>query len=154
MNWLRRAQFHAMTCPETNKWVIVMGFILRWVFAFGLLAVTYNPTQYNYVRWVMEHGSANLSIAVLVGLLLVVGYIIYLRATLRSIGPLGMMLVLALVGAILWVLYDLGVVNLDNPGFNTWLGLIALSLVLGVGLSWSHVRRYLSGQSDMDDVDE
>jgi hypothetical protein len=24
---------------------------------------------------------------------------------------------------------------------------------LGVGLSWSHVRRALSGQADMDDVD-
>ena len=35
-----------------------------------------------------------------------------------------------------------------------WLGLIALSLVLGIGLSWSHVRRRLSGQADMDDVDE
>ena len=130
------------------------GFLWRWVFALALLAATYNPTEFNYVRWVLEYGAANLSIAVLVGLLLVVGYIIYLRATLRSIGPFGMMLVLALVGAILWVLYDLGIVSLDNPGFNTWLGLFALSLVLGVGLSWSHVRRALSGQSDMDDVDD
>ncbi|WP_299729819.1 DUF6524 family protein [uncultured Tateyamaria sp.] len=130
------------------------GFFWRWLFAFVLLAATYNPTEFNYVRWVLDHGAANLSIAVLVGLLMTVGYIIYLRATLRSIGPFGMLLVLALVGAILWVLYDLGIVDLDNPGFNTWLGLIALSIVLGVGLSWSHVRRYLSGQADMDDVDE
>lgn len=95
------------------------GFFWRWLFAFGLLAVTYNPTEFNYVRWVLEYGSMNLSIAVLVGLILVVGYIIYLRATLRSIGPFGMMLVLALVGAILWVFYDLGLVNLDNPGLNS-----------------------------------
>lgn len=130
------------------------GFFWRWIFAFGLLAATYNPTEFNYVRWVLEYGSMNLSIAVLVGLILVVGYIIYLRATLRSIGPFGMMLVLALVGAILWVFYDLGLVSLDNPGLNTWLGLLALSVVLGIGLSWSHVRRALSGQADMDDVDE
>ncbi|WP_108837273.1 DUF6524 family protein [Tateyamaria sp. Alg231-49] len=130
------------------------GFFWRWLFAFGLLAATYNPTEFNYVRWVLEYGSMNLSIAVLVGLILVVGYIIYLRATLRSIGPFGMMLVLALVGAILWVFYDLGLVSLDNPGLNTWLGLLALSVVLGIGLSWSHVRRALSGQADMDDVDE
>ncbi|MDG1169726.1 MAG: DUF6524 family protein, partial [Sulfitobacter sp.] len=61
---------------------------------------------------------------------------------------------LALVGAALWVLYDLGILRLDDPSLNLWLGLIALSFVLGVGLSWSHVRRALSGQSDMDDVDE
>ncbi|MEO9572468.1 MAG: DUF6524 family protein [Tateyamaria sp.] len=130
------------------------GFFWRWLCALCLLAATYNPTEFNYVRWVLEYGSMNLSIAVLVGLILVVGYIIYLRATLRSIGPFGMMLVLALVCAILWVLYDLGFVSLDNPGFNTWLGLLTLSVVLGIGLSWSHVRRALSGQADMDDVDE
>ena len=30
----------------------------------------------------------------------------------------------------------------------------ALSIVLGIGLSWSIVRRNLSGQVDMDDVEE
>ncbi|WP_299690968.1 DUF6524 family protein [uncultured Tateyamaria sp.] len=131
-----------------------MGFFLRWVCALGLLAATYNPTQYNYVVWVSEYGGANLSIAVLIGLLLIVGYIIYLRATLRSIGAFGMALVLALVGAILWVLYDVGLLSLENRNLNTWIGLVALSLVLGIGLSWSLVRRRLSGQADVDDIDE
>ena len=131
-----------------------MGMFLRWLFAFGLLSATYNPTEYNYARWVGTYGSENLSIAVLIGLLLLVGYIIYLRATLRSIGAFGMGLVLAIVAALLWVLYDFGWLRLENRSFNLWLGIVALSLVLGVGLSWSHVRRKLSGQSDMDDVDE
>lgn len=131
-----------------------MGFFARWIFAFGLLAVTYNPTDYNYVVWVLTHGGQNLSIAVLTGLLLLIGYIIYLRATLRSIGGFGMALVLACVTAMLWVAYDLGLLQLDNRNVNTWLGLFALSLVLGIGLNWSHVRRRLSGQADMDDVDD
>ncbi|MGJ8615633.1 MAG: DUF6524 family protein [Sulfitobacter sp.] len=131
-----------------------MGFILRWLCAFGLLAATFNPTEYNYVNWVREFGGMNMSIAVLLGLLLAIGYIIYLRATLRSIGGFGMLLVLAVVGAALWVLYDLGVLRLDNSSMNVWLALVALSFVLGIGLSWSHVRRTLSGQADMDDVDE
>jgi len=130
------------------------GFIWRWLFALGLLAATYNPTEYNYIAWVVQYGSDNLSIAVLAGLILLIGYIIYLRATLRSIGGFGMALVLAVVAALLWVLYDLGLLTLDNGNLNTWLGLFALSMVLGIGLSWSHVRRRLSGQADMDDVDE
>ncbi len=64
------------------------------------------------------------------------------------------MLVLAFVGTLLWVLYGFGVLKFDNAGLNVWLGIIALSLVLGVDLSWSHVRRTLSGQADMDDVDQ
>lgn len=131
-----------------------MGFIIRWVCAFALLALTYNPTPYNYVRWSLDYGEQNFSLAVLLGLCLLVFYIIYLRATLRSIGAFGMALVLALVGAILWVAYDFGVLTLEDPGLNTWIGLFAMSLVLGVGISWSIVRRQLTGQADMDDVDE
>ena len=131
-----------------------MGFIMRWLCAFLLLAVTFNPTEYNYVNWVRDFGGMNMSIAVLLGLLLAIGYIIYLRATLRSIGGFGMLLVLAVVAAALWVLCDLGVLRLDNSSMNVWLALAALSFVLGIGLSWSHVRRALSGQADMDDVDQ
>jgi hypothetical protein len=132
----------------------IMGFLLRWLVAFVLLAATYNPTEWNYVRWAFGPGEAALSLVVLLGLLLAICYIIYLRATLRSIGGFGMLLILALVGAILWVLYDFGLLSLDDPGLNTWLGIFALSVVLGVGLGWSIIRRRLSGQADVDDVDE
>lgn len=131
-----------------------MGFLLRWAFAFLLLAATFNPTKWNFIVWARENYAAQMPLTVLFGLLLLVGYIIYLRATLRSIGAFGMGLVLAVVAALLWVLYDLGWLNLEDSTQNTWIGLVSLSLVLGVGLSWSHVRRKLSGQSDMDDVDE
>ena len=131
-----------------------MGFILRWVFTFVLLAATYNPTQWNYVRWSMENADTNLSMTVLLGLVVFVGYIIYLRATLRSIGIFGMILILAVVGTLLWVLFDQGFISLENPTVNTWLGIVILSIVLAIGLSWSIVRRKLSGQADVDDVDE
>jgi hypothetical protein len=130
------------------------GFLLRWLFAFGLVTVTYNPTDYNFVRWAATQGQTQLSVTVLVGLVLLVGYIIYLRATLRSIGAFGMLLILALVGALLWVAYDFGLLDLQNRALTMWIGIFALSLVLGIGLSWSIVRRKLSGQADVDDVDE
>jgi hypothetical protein len=129
-----------------------MGFLLCWLFAFVLLAATYNPTQWNYVRWTMTNYEDRLSIAVLAGLILLIGYIIYLRATLRSIGLFGMLLVLAVAGTLIWVLFDQGLINLSNPTVNTWIGIAVLSVVLAIGLSSSIVRRTLSGQSDMDDV--
>ncbi len=130
------------------------GFLTRWIVAFALLAATFNPTDWNYASWVKTNFSDEMPLAVLMGLLLLVGYIIYLRATLRSIGGFGMTMVLAIVGAGLWVLYDYGLLSLRETNNVVWLGLMALSLVLGIGLSWSHVRRRLSGQSDMDDVSE
>ncbi|MEQ9695489.1 DUF6524 family protein [Shimia sp. SDUM112013] len=130
-----------------------MGLFLRWLFAFILLAMTYNPTEWNYVRWSMAHYVDETPLTVLLGLLLAIGYIIYLRATLRSIGGFGMFLVLAVVAALVWVLYDWKMLSLENPDLNTWIGILALSAVLGIGLGWSIVRRMLSGQYDMDDVD-
>ena len=130
-----------------------MGFLVRWVFALVLVAATFNPTPYNYIGWAVRNYDGQLPLTLLLGLLLLVGWIVYLRATLRSIGAFGMGLIAAIVGALLWVLYDYGVLSLDNRNLNTWLGVLALSLVLGVGLSWSIVRRKLSGQADVDDVD-
>ena len=104
--------------------------------------------------WARASFGAQMPLAILLGLILMVGYIIYLRATLRSIGAFGMIMVLAITGAAIWVLVDYGILSFDDPTLNIWLALLALSLVLGIGLSWSHVRRRLSGQADMDDVDE
>jgi hypothetical protein len=131
----------------------LMGFLIRLLFAFVLLAATYNPTEWNFVHWGMANYATQLPLTVLFSLILLVGYIIYLRATLRSIGMFGMLLVLAVAGTLLWVLYDQGWIDLADPTFNTWLVIAILSLVLAIGLSWSIVRRKLSGQADVDDVD-
>lgn len=131
-----------------------MIFIKRWIFALILVAATWNPTQWNFVAWGLENQSTHLPLIVLGGLILLIGYIIYLRATLRSIGAFGALLVLALGAAILWVLDDFGVVDFSDPRLTAWFAILGISLVLGIGMSWSHIRRALSGQLDVDDVDE
>ena len=65
-----------------------------------------------------------------------------------------MILILAVVATVIWVLFDQGFISLDNPTINTWIAIFALSVVLATGLSWSIVRRRLSGQADVDDIDE
>ncbi|MEM9032885.1 MAG: DUF6524 family protein, partial [Pseudomonadota bacterium] len=113
-----------------------MGFVLRWVVAFVLLALTFNPTDLNFVRWSVTAWPTQMPLVILAGLVLFTGYIIYLRATLRSIGAFGMALIAALFGALIWVLIDYGVLTLQNRSLNVWLGLLVLSLILGIGLSW------------------
>lgn len=130
-----------------------MGFILRWLFAFVLVAATYNPTSWNYVSWASANFSNQLPLVLLFGLLLVVGYVIYVNATLRSIGLFGMLLSLAVVAALVWFLWQQGWLSLENARLNTWLGLIVISAILGIGMTWSIVSRRLSGQIDVDDTD-
>ncbi len=131
----------------------MIAILIRCVIAFVLLALTFNPTRFNYIGWARENFSADMPVVLLLGLLLTIGYVIFLRATLRSIGPIGMFLIAAVVAALLWVLIDRGILTLDNRSLNVWIGIIALSLVLGIGLSWSIIRRRISGQADVDDLD-
>jgi hypothetical protein len=130
-----------------------MGILLRLAGAFALLSATFNPTRFNYIRWAEANYTAQLPLTVLLGLLLAVGYMVYIVATLRSIGAFGIVLIAAIFGATIWVLIDWGVLTLANPSLNLWLGIIALSLILGMGLSWSILRQRLSGQATVDEVD-
>lgn len=130
-----------------------MKFVLRWVFAFLLVTLTYNPTSWNYVTWASANYSGHLPLVILLGLLLVAGYVVFIAATLRSIGPFGVVLVLAILLVLLWFLYDTGLLSLQSGAVNTWLAIIALSVVLGVGMTWSIIWRRISGQIDVDDTD-
>jgi hypothetical protein len=133
--------------------VVAMGILLRWIGAFALLSATFNPTRFNYIRWAEANISDQLPLTILLGLLLAVGYMIYVVATLRSIGAFGIVLIAAIFGATIWVLIDWGILTLANPSLNLWLGIVALSLILGVGLSWSILRQRLSGQATVDEVE-
>lgn len=128
-----------------------MGFLIRWVSAFVLLTLTFNPTEMNYVRWATTNWQDQMPIAVLGGLVLLVAYVLFLTAVLRGIGRTGVVLILAVLAALIWVLADLGWISLENPTSNTWIALIALSVVLAVGMYWGILWRRLSGQLEVDD---
>lgn len=130
-----------------------MGILLRWLGAFVLLAATFNPTPWNYVTWVQANWATQMPLAVFLGLLLLVGFIVYTVATMRSIGVVGVVLIAAIFGAGVWVLIDWGVISMTNSDLNTWVALVAMSLVLGIGLSWASLRQRLSGQATVDEVD-
>ena len=63
--------------------------LIRWGIALVLVLLTYNPTSFNFVRWAMNTENGSLPVVVLSGLVLAVGYIIFFRATFRSIGVVG-----------------------------------------------------------------
>jgi hypothetical protein len=130
------------------------SFLGRWVFALALVLGTYNPSQYSYISWVFSDGASFEPIITGVGILLLIGWIIYLRATFMSMGWLGVILGSALFGCLIWLLIDLGWLSLESPGSLTWVALVLLSLILAVGMSWSHVRRRLTGQFDVDEIDD
>jgi Family of unknown function (DUF6524) len=130
------------------------GFLLRLVFAFGLVAATYNPTPYSYYAWVSGLGWEWTAPVVFVGIVLLIGWVIFLRASLRSLGAIGLLLACAFFAALFWLLADWGWVPLDSMTAITWIALVVLAAILAVGMSWSHLRRRWSGQSDVTELHE
>ena len=137
-----------------SKEFTFVSFLGRLVFALALVFGTYNPTAYSYIGWLFAEGNAFGPVEALVGIMLIIGWIIFLRASFNALGPLGIILGTAFFSAVIWLLVDLGWLSLESPGAITWLALILVAMLLAVGMSWAHIRRRLSGQYSVDDVEE
>ena len=130
------------------------GFFLRLFFALILVLLSYNPSSYSYYHWVIQSFEVFNVIVVPAGIILLIGWSIYIRATLRSLGSWGLMLSAALFGSLLWLIVDWGVIDVNNISMLSWIIEIILALILGVGMSWSYIRRKMSGQVDIEDGED
>ncbi|MBB4266335.1 DUF6524 family protein [Roseospira visakhapatnamensis] len=130
------------------------GFIIRWMVALVLVIATFNPTNYSLFGWIANTSiNSDPALKTLLAVVLLIGFIIYLRATMRSIGPLGIGLLVLLFAVFGWVVVVYAGADWLTGDILIWLGLIAVSLIMAVGMAWSHIRRRLSGQVDVDEAD-
>jgi hypothetical protein len=131
------------------------SFVWRFIASLFLVLVTYNPTEYSYVAWLRAAAPENRlgPEHFVVGVTLLIGWVILLAATQRSLGTFGLILGGALLGGVVWLLTDIGWINVSTVTSATWVGLVCVAALLAVGLSWSHVWRRLTGQFEVDDDD-
>ena len=129
------------------------GIGLRFVFAFALVAFTWNPTRFNFIDWALAQWSAMAPLVAFAGLGLLMGWIFFLRTTAYSLGVLGIVLCMAVAGVLFWILFRYNVVSTDSTTLITWIALLMFSAILTAGMSWAHLRARWSGQATVDDVD-
>ena len=129
-----------------------VAWLVRWLGAMFLVLATYNPSGYSFWHWIAATGLENASIKVLAALAMLLVYIIYLRATIRSMGPIGIGLVVAMLGSLVWLLGDFEFIDIGQPPVLDVALLTMFATLLSIGISWSHMRSRLSGQIDSDDV--
>ena len=129
------------------------GFLFRPVGALVLVLATYNPSGTSFVHWVQDafSGSTLGALHVFVGVLIVIGWVIYIAASYRSLGLLGMVLGAAFFAALIWLLIDLGILSIESATSISWIVLICLAGLLAIGVSWSHIWRRLTGQLEVDE---
>lgn len=134
------------------------SFLFRVLFALILVFATYNPLEGSYYHWALKpllnDPAAFTILKGLVGVALLIGWGVFLGATFKSLGGLGTIMLTVLFALFIWLLIDKGWISLDEPTTMSWLVLLALSGVLATGISWSHIRRRLTGQVDVDEADQ
>ncbi len=128
------------------------GIGLRFLFALILVLATFNPSGYSYFHWLVDTFTTPTPWLALAGIALIIGWVIYLRASIKSLGPVGLALAAILVAIILWVFIDMGIMSMDSPSGFMWVIEVFVAAILCLGMSWSHVRRRMSGQADVDDI--
>ena len=131
-----------------------LGFALRFLAAIVLVFGTYNPTGTSYVGWLSGWTSEHIPLKILIGLVFVIGWVVFFRATARSIGLVGVILASAVFGVLLWLLIDLQVIATDSTTAITYALLVIVALVLTIGMTGSFLWRRLTGQYQVSDGDD
>lgn len=147
----------ANTKDVSTSGMTASGFLWRLLAALVLVLVTYNPSGQSAWHWIgsalgpeVEFGPWHL---LLIGVLLA-GWAVFWTATWRSLGAFGFVIVGIILGAIVWMLYRLNVLESASMTTVTWIVLVTLAAILAVGMSWSHLWRRMTGQINVEDVDD
>ena len=59
----------------------------------------------------------------------------------------------AAVGLAIWLIIDVIGLSADNQRVISYIIAIMLASVMSIGVSWSHIRRRISGQVDTDEIE-
>lgn len=130
------------------------GFLVRLIAALVLVFASYNPEGYSYYDWALRDISQFSILKGFVGVVLLIGWTILLRATIKSLGPFGIILALAFFGLLLWLIVDWLAISTDNIRVLTYIVELMIAGILSTGVSWSHIRRRITGQLDTGDVSD
>lgn len=132
------------------------GFLWRLLAALVLVLLTFNPSGVSGYHWITtaiaERAFGPLHL-LLLGVLLA-GWSVFWIATWRALGTLGVVLAITILGALIWLLFDIGLLESRSASAVTWISLVGLSIVLAIGVSWSHIWRRITGQFNVEDVDD
>ncbi len=128
--------------------------VVRLAFSVALVLLTFNPSGHSYYHWFAEGLPRIEPLEAVAGIALLGAWVFFVRSTLAAMGTIGLILVVAFFAAIIWWVVSNGWLDVANRSAMAWVVLVVLGLVLGIGMSWAHIRRKLSGQASVDRVDQ
>lgn len=124
--------------------------LVRFLMALALVFATWNPSGWSYAHWLLHTLPQVTAPLAAAGVVLVIGWFLYLHATVESLGLLGLMLSVSFFGTLTWLLFDLGGVSADNEVV-TYVALVVVAAILALGMAWAHIWRRMSGRVEEEE---
>src|SRR3712207_5785547 len=104
-----------------------LGFLLRLLAAIVLVFCTFNPSGYSFYHWVAGSLPQVNPASVVVGIALLAAWVVFLTATMRSIGLIGVLIALAFFGAVIWMVVSWGWLDPRSPAAMAWIVLVVFA---------------------------
>ncbi len=120
--------------------------------ATALVLATFNPSGLSYYHWLTGAPDGFSALHGFVGAVLLSAWVLAVRASFASLGPLGLGLAFLVCATLVWLLAEWGWLDPSRPSVLAWVGLVVVGVILGIGLCWSLVRRSVTGQVDVDEL--
>lgn len=131
-----------------------LGFAGRIAFALALVLATFNPSGRSFFHWIRADFPSIQPLEAVAAVLLLILWIFLWRSMMQAVGMLGFVLMAALTAALVWLFASWGWLDVANTVSMTWVVLVALGIILGVGMSWAILRRELTGQASVDEIED
>jgi hypothetical protein len=130
----------------------------RIVLAAILVFATYNISGASYGHWLFGTPFEGLGavmgvLKILIGIVLLVGFGILLRATWRATGFVGVAAIVGICAAFVWLLQVAGWINLGKPTTSIIAAQIVVILIMAIGSTWSIFWKRGTGQVQVEDAD-
>lgn len=139
-----------------QKDLTFLDILLRFLGPLVVVLATFNPSGYSLYGWLSNAMSTDglSGIHFLAIVVLAIGWSILLVATWNALNTFGVILTCALLGAVVWVFFDWGLIEADSGDTIVWIVLVCLAILLAVGLSWAHIWKRMTGQYAVDEIDD
>lgn len=119
-------------------------FLSRWLLSIITVFAIYNVRGHSlYHVWFTENNFL-LSLKVLSTMVIVLALIVIVRATIRAINLIGLLVLTTIVATVVWVLSDYNFVTVTGEALTIYFTQIVLATALGLGMTLGRVEDRLA----------
>src|SRR4029434_2876425 len=111
-----------------NGRIFWLGVFMRLFGAIAVVLLTYNPMGYSFYHWALRDLAAITALKAFAGALLLVGWIVCIRTAFVSLGALGLLLSVLVLGTLVWMLQDYGILDPDNPSLLSCVTVVVIGI--------------------------